>query len=87
MKRKFIVFRKKEGGVEDGGPLPQTENETGGAGNAEQSGANEQADASRGDKLANGSDAPDYYKKAHQEKQDKATKVPDIVKKQTGQNQ
>jgi hypothetical protein len=89
MKRKFIVFRAKQGGTEDGGPLPESENELkeGGGGNAERSGSNEQADASRGDKLANGQDAPDYYKKAHQEKQSKATKVPDIVKKQTGQNQ
>lgn len=91
MKRKFLVFRKTEGGAEDGGPLPQSENELkeGGAGNAQTSGANEQADASRGDsqKLANGNDAPDYYAKAHQEKQRKATTVPDHVKKQTGQNQ
>lgn len=68
MKRKFIVFRKKEGVVEDGGPLPQTENETGGAGNAEQSGANEQADASRGGTLANGQPAPEYYQKARMDK-------------------
>lgn len=75
MKRKFLVFRKTDGGTVDGGPLPQPENEIGGGGNAETSGANEQADASRGEpapqfekgqKLASGQPAPDYYQKAHQ---------------------
>lgn len=48
MKRKFLVFRKTEGGSADGGPLENTDENLGGAGNAETSGANEQANAARG---------------------------------------
>lgn len=56
MKKEFLVFRKEDQSKEG---LPNPENTQGGAGNAETSGANEQADASRSGKNTGGTQAGD----------------------------